>query len=68
MNHFLEVDQDTLGNKYLIVHSGSRNLGLQVAKYYQEKAKEYCDELVVGVSTDELVCNYKNKMLKYVKR
>lgn len=43
MNHFIEVDQDSLGNKYLIVHSGSRNLGLQVAKYYQEKAKEYCD-------------------------
>lgn len=42
-NHFLEVDQDRLGNKYLIVHSGSRNLGLQVAKYYQMKAVEYCN-------------------------
>ena len=42
-NHFIEVDQDTLGNKYLIVHSGSRNLGLQVAKYYQMRAVEYCN-------------------------
>lgn len=42
-NHYLEVDIDSLGNKYLIVHSGSRNLGVQVAKYYQEKAIEYCD-------------------------
>lgn len=27
-----------------------------------KKAKEYCEELVVGVSTDELVLNYKNKV------
>ena len=27
-----------------------------------KKAKEYCEELVVGVSTDELVWNYKNKV------
>lgn len=42
-NHYIEVDVDSLGNKYIVVHSGSRNLGLQVAKYYQEKAKDYCD-------------------------
>ena len=42
-NHYLEVDVDSLGNKYIVVHSGSRNLGVQVAKYYQEKAKDYCD-------------------------
>ena len=27
-----------------------------------KKSKEYCDELIVGVSTDELVLNYKNKL------
>lgn len=34
-NHFIEIDVDEDGNKYLIVHSGSRNLGTQVAEYYQ---------------------------------
>lgn len=34
-NHFIEVDRDEEGNLYLIVHSGSRHLGLEVAKHYQ---------------------------------
>ncbi len=41
-NHFIEVDEDDDGNRYLIIHSGSRNLGLQVAKIYQKKAVENC--------------------------
>ncbi len=41
-NHFIEVDVDDDGNKYLIIHSGSRNLGLQVAKIYQKKAIDSC--------------------------
>lgn len=39
-NHFIEVDTDTDGCKYLIIHSGSRNLGKQVAEYYQSLAIE----------------------------
>lgn len=39
-NHFIEVDIDSNGNKYLVIHSGSRNLGQQVAKYYQNLAIE----------------------------
>lgn len=39
-NHFIEVDVDSEGNKYLIIHTGSRNLGNQVAKYYQNLAIE----------------------------
>ena len=36
-NHFIEVDKDEDGALYLIVHSGSRHLGLEVAGYYQEQ-------------------------------
>lgn len=37
-NHFIEVDKDVEGNLYLVIHTGSRNLGLRVADYYQAKA------------------------------
>lgn len=37
-NHFIEIDADENGEKYLIIHSGSRNLGTQVARYYQKIA------------------------------
>ncbi len=37
-NHFIEIDQAADGTKYLIIHSGSRNLGKQVAEYYQQLA------------------------------
>jgi RNA-splicing ligase RtcB len=35
-NHFIEVNKDNSGTTYLVIHSGSRNLGKQVAEYYQE--------------------------------
>lgn len=37
-NHFIEVDKDENDNLYLVIHSGSRYLGKQVAEYYQEEA------------------------------
>ncbi len=37
-NHFIEVDRDDEGQLYLVVHSGSRNLGKQVAEHYQNEA------------------------------
>ena len=37
-NHFIEIDKAADGTKYLVVHSGSRNLGKQVAEHYQRLA------------------------------
>ena len=37
-NHFVEIDQSADGTKYLVIHSGSRNLGKQVAEFYQRLA------------------------------
>lgn len=37
-NHFIEINEDDEGNKYLVIHTGSRNLGKQVADLYQKLA------------------------------
>lgn len=43
-NHFIEIDADEDGNKYLVIHSGSRNLGKQVCEIYQERAVRNCSQ------------------------
>lgn len=40
-NHFIELDKDDEGNVYLVIHTGSRNLGKQVAEIYQSKAVKH---------------------------
>lgn len=37
-NHFIEIDKDDDGYLYLVIHSGSRHLGVEVANYYQDQA------------------------------
>ena len=37
-NHFIEIDKDDENNLYIVIHSGSRHLGKEVAEYYQEEA------------------------------
>ena len=37
-NHFCELDKDDEGNLYLVIHSGSRNPGSNICKWYQDKA------------------------------
>ena len=61
-NHFIEIDKASDGCKYLIVHSGSRNLGKQVAQYYQRLATN----LDRGYDTylekrDEIIRTYKEQ-------
>lgn len=59
-NHFIEVDQAQDGTNYLVIHSGSRNLGKQVAEIYQQLAID----LNKGKETyfqqrDEIIRTYK---------
>lgn len=44
-NHFIEISQGAEEEKWLIIHSGSKNFGLQVAKHHQNLANRYCDEV-----------------------
>ena len=41
-NHFIEINEDSENKKYLVIHSGSRNLGKQVADIYQRLAIDLC--------------------------
>ena len=43
-NHFIEVNKDDEGNIYLVIHSGSRHLGLEVCNYYQNEAYRRLNE------------------------
>ncbi len=43
-NHFIELDRDDEGNVYLVIHTGSRNLGKQVAEIYQKRAVKHLIE------------------------
>jgi RNA-splicing ligase RtcB len=47
-NHFIEIDKTDEGQYWLLIHSGSRNFGLKVANYYQDKAKELLKTMFVG--------------------
>lgn len=37
-NHFIEIDRSSDGEQFLVIHSGSRNLGTQIASWYQNRA------------------------------
>ena len=59
-NHFIEIDEGVDGRKYLVIHTGSRNLGKQVADYYQKLAIELMqgkDELLA--KQEQLIAEYK---------
>ena len=61
-NHFIEVDEDEDNNKYIVIHTGSRNLGKQVAEIYQEKAIKYCSyEDEMKEAKQKLIKEYKEQ-------
>ncbi|NLN15065.1 MAG: RtcB family protein [Tissierellia bacterium] len=61
-NHFIEVGIDEDNNKYLVIHSGSRNLGKQVADYYQKLAIELCSgKEDFFLRREELIRKYKEE-------
>ena len=49
-NHFIELDANEEGEKFLVIHTGSRNLGVRVCNYYQKLAYEYCRKKIADKS------------------
>ena len=78
-NHFVEIDEDFEGNKYLMIHCGSRHLGLDVCKHYQnmageEENKNNINSLIAEMKASgreseiqEAILNYKSKLDKIPK-
>lgn len=59
-NHFIELDKDDEDNVYLVIHTGSRNLGKQVADIYQAKAVKHLTD-----GADEFEETIKRTIEKY---
>jgi len=57
-NHFIEIGKISKGNIYLVIHSRSRNIGSQVAKYYQN--------IAINNLTD--ISNERNKLIAKLKK
>lgn len=63
-NHFIEVDKDDEGNLYIVVHSGSRHLGVEVASYYQDQGYRVLnrtDEASVKAFVEQLKAQGREK-------
>ncbi len=64
-NHFIEVDKGVDGAYWLIVHSGSRHLGLEVASWYQDAAFQQCEKgtpYELAWASGELMVDYLHDM------
>lgn len=62
-NHFIEIDKSDNGDLYLVIHTGSRHLGLEVCNYYQNKAYEQLKEQMTG----ETLSEKQAKLIKQLK-
>jgi tRNA-splicing ligase RtcB len=55
-NHFLEIQKDESDYIWLMLHSGSRNLGYTIASYYHEQAKDLCNKTGLSLPSPDLAC------------
>lgn len=61
-NHFIEIDKDSAGNNLLVIHSGSRSLGTNVAKYYQDIAIQlHTGTEELHKQREEIISSYKDQ-------
>ena len=59
-NHFIEVDKDDEGVLYVVIHSGSRHLGLEVAQFYQDAGYKRLNKNDQD-SVNALIAEYKTQ-------
>ena len=66
-NHFIEIDEDDEGSLWFVVHTGSRNLGKQVADWYQSLADSACNEKAIKFDIERkfIIESYKLEHREY---
>ena len=73
-NHFIEVDRDTNGNLWLVIHTGSRHLGVEICNYYQELgykalkasgSSEKIQEIVTRLKAEGRPSEIENEIKKF---
>ncbi|SNU08920.1 RNA-splicing ligase RtcB, repairs tRNA damage [Lachnospiraceae bacterium] len=65
-NHFIEVDKDEEGNIYLVVHSGSRHLGMEVVDFYLRTGQKEMQMKKQGYASYEMTCLSGELMENYL--
>lgn len=60
-NHFIEINISSNGDKFLVVHSGSRNLGKQIAEIYQDTANRNCNIKPLNKKRKDLIEQLKTE-------
>lgn len=66
-NHFIEADKGSDGSIYIVIHSGSRHLGVETAKYYQEQAYKKlnkCSQKEIDALIKKLKSEGKEKQIQ----
>ena len=66
-NHFIEADKGEDGSIYIVIHSGSRHLGVETAKYYQKEAYRRlnkCSDKEVSELIGRLKAEGRQKQIK----
>lgn len=66
-NHFIEVDKDEENNLYLVIHTGSRHLGVEVANYYQDigyNKLNQCDKSAIRSIIERLKSDGKQRQIQ----
>ena len=61
-NHFIELDKDTDGNIWLVIHTGSRHLGIEVCNWYQKQAYKELKDIENGGSVGIKRLELANKL------
>ncbi len=64
-NHFIEFQKGNDGYIYFMLHSGSRNFGLKIAKEYHNKAKKLCEKYYSNIPNNDLSFFPKDDILGF---